>query len=355
LEPRHLNRYIEQEPRRVAQPLENPLAKALRTRLERQVRELVEAGPWAPFVVELGISGEERHFWRTSETMQIVSLALPHLSPAVRGKAVTFLDRLWDAGAPLHMAVFTNEGKRREPYRLGPGMDEFARRKVPYEVSVEDLYAVWAYAHYADRWDRVLRDEEGVRRLLKRFAERGSSFEHDGARDESEYLNRQMAGVLAAVRLLGHFGQDDERDRAKELLSGMVTERIHHERADMRLIRPTRTASKGLHQAKVPRYVGLTPEVVTLLKNHAGPELTRNVRALMKALPLWYQAYGERMIGGENYISPPHLSRGIFAAGADGGIASVGELTARLDQPWCRADLYYIEKLSSLLRRIEGD
>ena len=60
------------------------LADAVRAQLDRSVRELVEEGPWAPFVVELGISGEERHFWRTAETMQVVALALPHLSPAVR-------------------------------------------------------------------------------------------------------------------------------------------------------------------------------------------------------------------------------------------------------------------------------
>ena len=50
------------------------------------------------------------------------------------------------------------------------------------------------------------------------------------------------------------------------------------------------------------------------LRRHAGEQLARNVRGLMAGLPVWYQAFGERMIGGENYISPPHLARGLFAA-----------------------------------------
>jgi hypothetical protein len=63
-------------------------------------------------------------------------------------------------------------------------------------------------------------------------------------------------------------------------------------------------------------------------------------------LPLWYQAFGERMIGGENYISPPHLARGLFVSGADGGVLDSEQLASKLDQPWCEADLYYIGKIS---------
>jgi hypothetical protein len=104
----------------------------------------------------------------------------------------------------------------------------------------------------------------------------------------------------------------------------------------------------------VPRYVGLVPEIAMLLERHAGDALQRNVHALMAGLPVWYQAYGERMIGGENYISPPHLARGIFAAWADGCAASPAALAAKLDQPWCQADLYYIEKMCSVLRRLDN-
>jgi len=59
------------------------------------------------------------------------------------------------------------------------------------------------------------------------------------------------------------------------------------------------------------------------------------------------------MIGGENYISPPHLARGLFIASADGVGAEPAALAARLDEPWCKADLYYIEKASAILRRLD--
>lgn len=57
------------------------------------------------------------------------------------------------------------------------------------------------------------------------------------------------------------------------------------------------------------------------------------------------------MIGGEDYVSPPHLSRGLFTAWAEGTGATRYELAEKLAQPWCKADLYCIEKLNTAIRR----
>ncbi len=348
-----LRSFFERSPATQVRQDNSVRAAALRSRLAEQVRELIEDGPWAPLVVQLGISGEERHFWRSAETMQAVALSLPHLQPEVRAKAIALLDGLWDAGVPLDKPVSDSDGKRREPHDLGPGMKQFADRQVACTASIEDLYAVWAYAHYADRWDRVQGKLGAVREIFTDFAEEKFLFDHAGVQDEAERLNGQLAGVLAAGRLFRRIGTGEDVQRAAALFARMATERVHHERADTWLIRPTRAVSKGLHGAKVPRYVGLTPEVGALLGQYAGQALERNVHALMQGLPLWYQAYGERMIGGENYISPPHLSRGIFAAAAGGCEFSAEALAAKLDQPWCKADLYYIEKIAAILRRLD--
>lgn len=335
------------------QRADSPLAQALRLRLEQEVTELVDEGPWAPFVVEIGISGEERHFDRTAEVMQDICQALPHLRPQIRARAVEFLDALWDDGALLRKPALGPRGKRREPYDLGPEMKRYASDRDKTPATIEDLYAVWAYAHYAGRWDQVTREIDAVADLFDDFVRRGGEFEHDGIDDEAEHLNRQIAGVLAAAQVFQHADRNDRASQALAILAQLATERVHHERADTWLIRSTKVASKGLHQAKVPRYLGWTPEIGQLLSQYAPESLGRNVGALQRGLPLWYQAYGERMIGGENYISPPHLSRAIFAALAEGCRGSAEELAAKLDQPWCQADLYYVEKLSSILRKLD--
>jgi outer membrane protein assembly factor BamB len=351
---RDLGKYIGETDPVVSRKADSSLAQQLRQRLDAEVLELADGWPWAPFIVELGISGEERHFERTAQTMQIISLALPYLSGPVRRRAIARLDSLFDGGAPLSKPLHDNKAKRREFYNLGPGMVEFAEKPVKSGVGIEDVYGVWSYAHYAERWNRVIKLVPDVRRICEDFVAGGFRFSHEGTNDDAEHLNAQIAGLLAAIRIMERAGEMVVAEKARQWLAAMVTERIHHERADGWLIRPTRVASKGLHQAKVPRYVDVVHEVASMLSEFASEELRANVRALTTGLPLWYQAFGERMIGGENYISPPHLARGLFMIGADGGVLGLDQLACKLDQPWCEADLYYIEKMCGILRRLES-
>jgi outer membrane protein assembly factor BamB len=329
-----------------------PLAKKLRAMLDAEVTELTDEGPWAPFILELGIVNEQRYFWRTAETMEILSLALPHLSPSARAKAKDYLDDMFTSGMPLEVPVHTGEGaNRRESYDFGPGMEEFSQRRIRYSANVEDLYAVWAYAHYADSWDKVLLRENEIRETFAPFAGRPLDFNHNDNRDDAaEHLNAQIAGTLAYVRVMNKAGFQKDAERGLSRLADLVTERVHHEQADSRLIRQ----SGSSHNAKIPRYVELVPEVSAILGLHAKEKFTYHVCGLAKQLPVWYQAFGERMIGGENYVSPPHLARGLFAALADGVQTPLEQLCKYLDHPWCRADMYYIEKLTAILRRLDG-
>jgi outer membrane protein assembly factor BamB len=351
INPHDLDKYIRQAPSAQVVQANSLVAGQLRSRLDAEVLELIDGWPWAPFVVELGISGEEKHFERTAQTTQIVLLALPHLSGSVRRKAVIWLDQMFDSGVPLSRPVHEGKAKRRELYNLGPGMREFAKKPSRYRPSIEDVYGLWAYAHYAGRWEKVLEQAQQVKRICKDFMDGGFDFSHDGTNDDAEHLNAQIAGLLGGIRIMNRASESTEK--AQKLLALMVTERVHHERADGWLIRPTKIATKGLHQAKVPRYVALVPEVSVMLDEFAPGDLNKNLLTLMKGLPLWYQAFGERMIGGENYISPPHLARALFMAGADGGVLDSKQLVAELDRPWCEADLYYIEKISAILRRLD--
>jgi hypothetical protein len=231
-------------------------------------------------------------------------------------------------------------------------MREAARNVPKHRASVGDLYALWAYAHHADRWDRVPGERAAVRRLFDSFASKPVEFDHeDPETDAAERLNAEIAGTIGYARIMRRAREAAAFETALARLAELATERVHHERADTDFVRKTRP---GIHHAKIPRYVALTPDVCRILREHAGGELERNVRGLMADLPVWYQAFGERIIGGENYISPPHLARGLFAALADGVGAEAEELARYLDRPWCRADLYYIEKLTAVLRALDG-
>ncbi len=333
-----------------------PQAIKLRRLLDAEVAELNDQGPWAPFIIELGIVREEAYFVRTAQTMQILALALPHLSPSVKQRALEYLGDMLAEGMPLDRPVGDYAGKKqREIYDHGPGIRNYAKRPIKYNTNVEDLYALWACAHYANAWPKVLAQQDEIARIFGEFVQKPLAFNHDDEKtDAAQHLNARIAGTIGYIRIMNKAHRDDRIAPAIERLREMLTERIHHERADSRLIRYTDNGHGNYrHNAKIPRYVDLTPELAAFVARLAKDKFTYHVKGLDKQLPLWYQAWGERMIGGENYVSPPHLSRGLFVALADGLQTTPRQLAKKLDQPWCRADLYYIEKLSAILRRLD--
>ena len=182
---------------------------------------------------------------------------------------------MFRAGEPLDKPVHENDGTRREPYGLGPGMAAFASAKVKYQTNVEDLYAVWAYTCYADRWQPVSERIDDIEEVFRRFAANDFIFDHKGDADDAEHLNAQIAGTLAAARIFNKADKPQGARQALDLLAKMVSERIHHERADSALIRPGKAASKGLHQAKIPRYVALVPETTAILHRFAPRQKSR--------------------------------------------------------------------------------
>jgi hypothetical protein len=316
----------------------------LKNRLDAAVAETIAVDAWAPLVVQLGISHEEVYFGRAGETMQALAMALPHVRATTRVRAIAYLDRLFSDGAPLTSPAANMNGHRREHYDLAPKtLEAVARRR--YEKDERDLYALWAYAHYADRWSQVLDEIEAVKALFDaKVADRLVGVNSGaGAPVAVEALNRQIAAAIAYMRIMRQAGWDAEVRRAAELLARLVSERVHYERADGRL------QARRDHYAKVPRYAALVPEIGRILAEHAPDKLRVNLDDIARELPVWYQAFGERLIGGENYISPPCVGRDIFLAMAYSSHRPKRELAQYLDQPLCRADLAYVAKLTALL------
>ncbi len=333
---------------------EAPTVRSLRDRLDTNVLELVEQGPWAPLAVQLGISKASVYFRRTAETMQTVALALPHLSPPVAAKAETYLHSLYRQSVPLGAPAWPNDkGKRREPFAPGPHLLEHAARGLDAQAGIADVYALYAYARATDRiaslaplagkLDALVADLDGQDEF--RF---DPESEHGLA---SANLNATISGLIGYVRIMQALDRDAQVRKGLELLVPRLAARIDLERRNRQLIR---RQTNRLHYSIVPRYHNLTPELAAILGDQADQALRKNVGELTAGLPLWYQAYGERMIGGENYISPPTFPHGLFLALADGLETPPATLVRFVDQPWGRADLFYIDKLAAALRRVQG-
>jgi len=160
-------------------------------------------------------------------------------------------------------------------------------------------------------------------------------------------LNAWLSGALAYTRIMEKAGDRVEAAKGKVATAEYLADRVWLEKAD-------RTFVVGLrHWAKLARYRNTTWDTTRLLAEATDGKLAENVRTLTCQAPSWHHAWGDLLVGGENFTHSPQLARGLFLALADGNIADNKELTRFLDVPTCRADLYWIEKLSAMLRRVD--
>ena len=79
----------------------------------------------------------------------------------------------------------------------------------------------------------------------------------------------------------------------------------------------------------------------------AAPDETEVLRTFFTLLmPTYYLAWGERNVHfGENFVDLPDSVQGIFLAHAYLWGADARTLDKQTDLPWCRGDLFHIERL----------
>ncbi len=361
LQPRDLDPIVSAPPK--ARPKQSvlPPARKARALLEAEVAELVRGAPWRAFHYQMGFTGIETHFARSAVTMQLLSEALPHLSPAVRGKAIAYLDKKFQAGWPIEKPlgnVLANSGRAREYYRLHARdvTNHLHNSQMAERVTfgMEDFAAVWCYAHYADRWDAVTAPKV-LNRLVAAFQAAADDrpqypFQDAKVRGGREHwdqgadrLNAWLSGAIAYCRIMRRAGRNDQAAKALALATELAEDRVHVERADSYYV------VGRAHAAKLSRYRNLDPDICAVLSRWARPELAAAGQKLRSQCPWWHHANADIAMGGENWTHSPRLSVGLLLSWAAAG-ARPEQLLQRVDQPSCQADLYTIRKLSAILR-----
>ncbi len=332
-------------------PVGSELGRELAQRLEGEARALLDAWPLAPLVVELGISGEWAAFTRPEDTVLTLSWAYPYLQETTRKRVRALLAEQVKLLADASARYRVDQGSRREPYRL-PGY-VIARSKGRSDPqSPYALYCAWAYTCYVEPGARA-----EVWRAVRPRAERAceASFSFDPKQpDAAQVLNGYIAGLLGAARLARACGEESMARAATARLRELLQLRANFEKDNTVLVVSMRGAVGGAHAAKVSRYLDLVPELGLALRDLVPQAAEENVRTLERRFPVWYFAWGERLIGGENYINPPHFARAVFCAQAMVSRRSGEELARRLDVPWCVGDLWHMQKLALTLWALGG-
>ena len=100
---------------------------------------------------------------------------------------------------------------------------------------------------------------------------------------------------------------------------------------------------------------GMTPEVAALIRTRAPDAATRVWEIVSALCPTWHLAGEERQVHfGENFVDPPDFALNLFKTMAWLRRAPANELSAKLDLPACRADLYYLLKLGVVLDSMDS-
>jgi hypothetical protein len=326
-----------------------PPTGRLAGKLARHVAELLDGWPWRPFHVTHGISGYEAYFAHPGELFHALTLARPLLPDALGKRVAAFLAaRAKDTPPYAEAAPEPSGGRPRERYDVPDAI----RLKGPFAArSLFGVYALWHAAHACglavkEHWPAV------VRRVAPLLA-KDYTFDTTEAhrKDEAERLTGDLAGLIGFVRLAR---SDAVRDRAAERagldrLRQLLELRVNLDRVNPRVLEPTDSTTAKLHAAKLARYCGLVPEVGAALAKHTGGATRKRLAAFRASRPGWWLAAGDRLIGGENYCSPPHLSRALFAGAALVEGVPAADLARWVDVPWCAADLYFVEKAALAL------
>jgi len=313
-------------------------------KLEAHVIAFLDGAPWMPFQHTLGISGHEVSFAHPDEMFLALAQSLPCLSEPTSGRLKDFLQAELLKAPPYAEQGFDHRsGRPRESYDVPPDLRVSGRGRANSALGV---YAFWACCHYAGttagakHWNAI---KARVKFLLD--AEYKFDPQTNGpGKGEAQKLNGDLAGLIGLARLARLQGDAAIEQQALRRGREWLELRVNLERSNPFVLENSDAATRRLHNARLSRYCGLVPEVGEALARLSADCGARHLKSFREERNGWFLAFGDRFIGGENYTSPIHFPRSLFA-----GAALIEQLPAQqlftfIDVPWCKGDFYFIER-----------
>ncbi|MCL5280077.1 MAG: PQQ-binding-like beta-propeller repeat protein [Planctomycetes bacterium] len=311
----------------------------LKAMLTAQVAELISQ-QWQPLIFPPGKHPREayRIFADPMETLLTLAQAYPHVDVDLQTRIRRYVEQLSLPGGPLEGPVGKRsadpaQGAVRSYYDIAPDklfrvMDDITRS------DVARLYPLWLWASVTNNWSYI----EGNWDRLKALVDQPPN------KMEEDCHNGYLAGLIAYCRIADHVKDEPSRQKGLRVTRTALRERLTYEFS----------YSKGGLITEVPvlrstlaRWRHLTPEIGRFLAHYAGP----THRQLMDVYvdyhrPTWFLAWGvETLWRNESPFAFPTMPAEIFAARAWILDEPAEKLGSFLDLPWCKADLFYLQKL----------
>jgi hypothetical protein len=326
-------------------------AERVARKLEAHILEFVEGYPFLPFHNTLGISGYETYFGHPDQMFYSLSLAVPLLSKPAAEKVRAFLSEQLSKTPPYtDDGLDVKMGKPRESYSVPQIFRVNSRTKA---TSAFGIYAFVVYCQHVDtaaginkkHWDAIKSRMADLLSNDYKFDISKKDYSHDDAQKLNGDLSACMATVLLARLNKEGAVERQAMARAQQLL-GL---RVNLERVNPRILEKTESTTQHLHAAKLSRYCDLSLPIARALRDYTEGCGLKRLKAFREERNGWYLAFGDRYIGGENYTSPPHFARATFAGAALLEELPAEQLLSFVDVPWCKGDLYFIEKCAYAL------
>jgi hypothetical protein len=326
-------------------PPSSPQATRVAAKLDAHINEFLDGAPWMPFHHTLGISGYEVYFNHPDELFYALSIAVPCLPAPTAGRLRQFLKTQLDVSPPFAQEGFDNRtGHPRESYDVPNVLRVRGRGEAD---SAFGVYTFWAYVYFTGDTNAVKAYLPAVRQRVKPLLEGNYKFDlakSNSNRGEAQKLNGDLAGLIGLLRLSRYAGNSADEEQTLAQVRELMELRVNLERVNPNLLEKSNLASKSLHNARLLRYCQLVPEVGDALVKLSANCGARNLKAFREERNGWFLAFGDRVVGGENYTNPLHLPWSVFAGATFVEQLPAAELFGFIDVPWCKGDFYFIEK-----------
>jgi len=320
---------------------------ALKEDLSRSVRELLSK-TWRPLVFPAGKHPREayRFFSEPTETLYTLARAYNYIGSELQQDVKQYVSRMSSLGGPLasptgQRTYEPTVGAVRSLYdvpteQLFRVIDDITRN------DLARLYVLWLWAHVTSDWSRIERHWQGPR--LAGIQQLRGLISKAPKKMQEDCSNGYVAGLIAYCRMALRMRDDDAIEKGLATARKALRERLAYEFAHTRGGLITQVP---VSRSIFARWRHLTPEVGRLCAAYAK----QTHKHLMDVYvdyhrPTWYLTWNiEAMWRNECPFAFPTMAAEVFAARAFILHEPAEKLACFLDIPWCKADLFYIQKL----------
>lgn len=332
--------------------------------LRARVDELISRR-WCPLYLDPGLSGREFFFDRSAATFEALAFAWSQLDADLQKKVRVYLREELSQHPPFGRSAGypLGEGEPREWFQV-PASYRSRSARTADALPFGQLWPVWLWARKAGEEQAVIDLWPQIKTCYEEFTR--TKWALDAAKGDL-HANAYIASLDAFAEIARRAGED--------LLGAEAERRARTNKAAL-IDWWKRAAEKGTlhgfknsseldpfigkgdlisfaiapHRHKIALFHELSPELFEFIQKNAPEALARVWKEFSGLYRTWPLQGEERQVHhGENFVDGPVLALGAFKVVAWGKRLDGALLVPAVDIPFCRADVFYVEKLALAL------